>query len=561
MPSANDVALPLARLALDLAAVGTIGALVAGGILTPTSGSTGLSPVGRRCARAAGFWAYGWGAAALGGGVLTALASNGPVLSPVRAQLATAVLAGLLALGATRAGTVPRLRGLLVLALIALLPVLLADRGGHTTGDGASAFLVVHVVAVTLWLGGLAGLVLHLRGRGSELPLAASRFSRLALGCFCVVALSGPAVAFGHLGTSREQWSDGYGRLVLTKVVLLLALGAIGVAHRRRTLPRLAAGRPRSLLRLAAGELVVMVTAVGVGVGLVRTAAGANEDGHAAGDRSAGVAGPVTWRDLVVDVAPVRLSTALLLALLLATLLGYLHAVRRVSAAGRTWPVARTAAAAGAGVLALLVVGGGLTAHAPSFVSIHVTRHLLLALVVPALVALSAPLTLLQLSRGRDLRWPSGAAGRVVSDPVNAGTALLLGTVLLYATPVLGLTLRDSLLQTLLDVTVLLTGSAFWTAVLAVDAVPHRRSASDRAAALAALVVCLAVFGAVLLTRDVVSASASFPQGVDRVHDQQHAAAVVLGLAALGAFLPLWVTRHVRKQPVAASAVGRAVGR
>ncbi len=69
-----------------------------------------------------------------------------------------------------------------------------------------------------------------------------------------------------------DLWGTAYGQLVLVKLAAVSVVGVFGLVHRRRTLPDLAAGRPRSLLRLAVVELAVMAGTLGVAAALSTTA-------------------------------------------------------------------------------------------------------------------------------------------------------------------------------------------------------------------------------------------------------------------------------------------------
>ncbi len=120
-------------------------------------------------------------------------------------------------------------------------------------------------------MGGLLALGVYLRS-SQVLAVALPRYSRVALGCFALVALSGVVMAWVALRTPSDLLTTPYGRLLLAKAALLGALGVFGHWHRRRTLPAVAAWRPRAFVALAAVELVVMAAAAGLAVGLSRTA-------------------------------------------------------------------------------------------------------------------------------------------------------------------------------------------------------------------------------------------------------------------------------------------------
>jgi putative copper resistance protein D len=161
---------------------------------------------------------------------------------------------------------------LLALALAALVPPL---RTGHaaTAADHDLAVVAtsVHVLAVVLWVGGLGALVAQ-RDR-TALAVAVPRFSALALLCFVAVAGSGSVATWTRLPDPSDLWTTAYGALLLVKAAALLALGAAGWLHRRRTLALVTAGEPGAFARLAAAEVGLMAVALGLAVALTRTAA------------------------------------------------------------------------------------------------------------------------------------------------------------------------------------------------------------------------------------------------------------------------------------------------
>ncbi len=164
---------------------------------------------------------------------------------------------------------------LLGVAVAALLP---ATVTGHAAGGGSFwlvvGVLLLHVASVCVWAGGLLGLVMHARGLwaagvGAE---TVAQFSRIALFGYVGVALSGVATVFTQ--STLAELFDSTPHLVLlgAKVGILVALGLAGVAQRRAVLPHLARRGPGLLVLVAAGELVLMATAVGLAVTLTHTA-------------------------------------------------------------------------------------------------------------------------------------------------------------------------------------------------------------------------------------------------------------------------------------------------
>ncbi|MDW5597539.1 CopD family protein [Conexibacter stalactiti] len=152
------------------------------------------------------------------------------------------------------------------LIFLALLPAL----GGHASVQSPTWLLlpanVVHVVAMSLWAGGLATLLLALPAATRALPergdrsrlLAAvlARFSPLALGAVIALVASGLVQSVVEVRTVAHLFDTPFGRAVAIKLVLLLGLIALGAVQRRRVLPRLRAVAEAAQPPAAAGVLL-----------------------------------------------------------------------------------------------------------------------------------------------------------------------------------------------------------------------------------------------------------------------------------------------------------------
>ncbi len=284
----TEWALPLTRVLADLAAILTVGLLLTGAVLVPARDGL-LRGARLRWTRAARWSALVWTGAVVAQVVLTlsdVLAQPVPsVLDPAllwsfvrdievgRALLVQAVLALVVGVSAyvVRTTTGAALVGLV--ALVALVPPTLTSHAG-TAADHTVAVtsLMVHVVAVSLWCGGIAALVLLGTADRRPFPVAVPRFSVLALWCAVAVAASGLVSAWVRLGDVAALVTTSYGRLVLLKLVLIAVLSGFGLWHRRASLPRLSSEPGRLLfLRVAAVEVLVMAATVGVAVALSRT--------------------------------------------------------------------------------------------------------------------------------------------------------------------------------------------------------------------------------------------------------------------------------------------------
>ncbi|WP_433729504.1 cytochrome c oxidase assembly protein [Actinoplanes sp. CA-051413] len=339
------------------------------------------------------------------------------------------------------------------LALVALLPPAFT---GHSAGAGdhqlAVTSLALHILAASLWVGGLAGLLLVRRHR--RFAETASRYSRLALACFVATAVSGAANAAVRLGSWPALGTSRYGLLVLLKVLALLAVGVIGAVHRSRTLPALRSGVPWAFLRLAGGELLVLGAAVGLAVGLSRSPTPvpeiAVEPDPLVELLGFDQPGPVTAARLLADPLPDMVFPVVVVV----GILTYLAGVRRLRRAGPPWPASRTVSWVGGMLLLGAMTGLGVARYAYVLVSVHLVQHVVLATVVPILLIGGAPVTLaLQvLRRPADPQvrgpreWLLLVLGsrflRFLSRPPVALAVYVLSLYGLYLTGVLGRLMR-----------------------------------------------------------------------------------------------------------------------
>jgi copper transport protein len=168
------------------------------------------------------------------------------------------------------------------LAYIVLVPALSGH--GSTQSPVALNFPVnvIHVGAMAVWLGGLATLLFVLpratrelepADRGRLLAANLSRFSSVALISVGAILVTGLIQAYVYVRRVDALLETGYGRAVLIKFLLLLALIAIGAYNRRRSVPRLkriaAGGEPPGragllLRRALRAEVALLVVVLGV---------------------------------------------------------------------------------------------------------------------------------------------------------------------------------------------------------------------------------------------------------------------------------------------------------
>ncbi len=101
---------------------------------------------------------------------------------------------------------------------------------GHATDTRYTAIAavadLVHLTAVSLWIGGLAVLLLGVlpRRRPDELAAIVPRYSRLALGSVLAIVATGIVMAVQLLDGVGALFDTGYGALLLTKIALLAVI-------------------------------------------------------------------------------------------------------------------------------------------------------------------------------------------------------------------------------------------------------------------------------------------------------------------------------------------------
>lgn len=189
-------------------------------------------------------------------------------LSAAEYAVPAAVTVGLvLAAGALPAAAPDRGRAVLVLlgCGVALVAPALT---GHTRAASPGALVVgvdvLHLVAASLWLGGLVAVALalgDLAARDDLGGMVLARFSTWASGVLVVLALSGTVVGWRVAGSWSALLDTGYGALLLVKVGLVLVAVALAAWNRFVLLPRLRAVTRRRERRDAAALLVRTILA------------------------------------------------------------------------------------------------------------------------------------------------------------------------------------------------------------------------------------------------------------------------------------------------------------
>jgi copper transport protein len=108
----------------------------------------------------------------------------------------------------------------------------------------------VHVISISVWMGGIGSLVALARARNQLSPGAGvlwaqlwSRFGTVALVAVGCIVVSGLYMAWELVGSPAELLTTKFGNILLVKVTLVAAAVLIGGSHEFIVLPRMARAR------------------------------------------------------------------------------------------------------------------------------------------------------------------------------------------------------------------------------------------------------------------------------------------------------------------------------
>ena len=205
----------------------------------------------------------------LGGGAssLTKGATWSAMPAAEYAVVAVVVAGVVLAVGLLGRGLPPRPRA--VAALVAAVVAVCAPAiTGHTRAVTPEALAVgadmLHLLAGSVWLGGLVALALvlpDLSGRGAMAAEVLARFSTVAAGILVALSATGVLLAWRIVGSWSALFDTGYGALLLVKIGVALVAVLIAAWNRYALLPRLHESTHRRDRRVGARVVVRAIAA------------------------------------------------------------------------------------------------------------------------------------------------------------------------------------------------------------------------------------------------------------------------------------------------------------
>ena len=365
----------------------------------------------------------------------------------------------------------------LLIALIAIIAPVFQSHGSSSGNHGlAIGALIIHVIALSFWVGGLFGLTQLSK---QQKLIALPRFSEIALWSAITVVISGAATAWTRLD-SLQAWQSKYGVITLVKISLAFTLVGFGALHRRWIIK---SDYP-SVFRLITAEIGVMFPTVFVGSWLSTV----NPP-----DREI-ISSPALLVTGIEMPAPPTLSRVLLgyeadglmLGLLIFLVALYIKGVVILTKRGDKWPVGRTIAFA-LGISAVdFATSGGLGLYSHFAFANHMMAHMVLGMIAPIGIVLGAPITLAlrTLPLGRN-QQESGIRGifiellhsklsKFYTNPVVA-LAIFDGSLFaLYFTPLFGNIMQGHSGHFFMSLHFLLAGFLFFQVLIGIDPLPRK---------------------------------------------------------------------------------------
>ena len=372
--------------------------------------------------------------------------------------------------------------GLIATLLALIIPIFqshASSAGNHGLAIGS---LIFHVLFVSLWVGGVIGL---LAIAPSERERSITRFSSLAMWCAIIVGASGVISAWTRLNF-LSAWGSLYGVLVILKIALFVVLVFIGSKHRKFIMTKLTG--TQQVFRLLGNEALIMIETVCIG-GLLSTTQPPLSQGtvNQTTDQIVFITGlrmpdaPTFWR-----VMSAYVPDATVIGVLLVMTALYVKGVLVLSKRGDKWPVGRTVAfALGVGGVDY-ATSGGLGVYAHFAFSYHMIAHMVLGMIAPIGFVLSAPITLAlrTLPQGRTDK-ERGLRGTLIAlihsrymtimtNPIVA-LAIFDGSLFaLYLTPLFGTLMKSHSGHLFMDLHFLFAGYLFFYVIIGIDPNPRK---------------------------------------------------------------------------------------
>jgi putative copper resistance protein D len=428
-----------------------------------------------------------------------------------------------------------------------------ASSGSHALAVGS---LVVHVVAISLWVGGVFALsMVSIESRAMAVP----RFSRMALWSAIAVVLSGSTNAWTRLNFAAA-WHTSYAIVVIAKVVLTTALLIIGFLHRKNIARGIASAIGQdSFAKLIVIEFSIMIAALALGSWL--------------SSNRPPIPTPGSKFDPAIAIAGLRMPgapnlsrilflynpDALFIGILVLAIALYSKGISVLKRRGDSWPKGRTVSFV-IGVIAVdWATSGGFGVYAYFAFSSHMIAHMILGMIAPIFIVMSAPITLalrtLPLGRTSEERGIRGTViaglhSRLAHFWLNPIVALLIfdGSLFgLYFTSLFGGMMQSHTGHFFMDLHFLLSGWLFFHVIIGVDPNPRKVPHLVRIVVLFAAMSIHAFFSVALMSSSSLVDGGYYaqlhrPWAMDLLADQRSGGAIGWAMGEIPILLALVAT-------------------
>jgi cytochrome c oxidase assembly factor CtaG/putative copper export protein len=445
-----------------------------------------------------------------------------------------------------------------VLLLISLIAISAPVFQSHSASSGSHALaigsLFIHVIALSLWVGGVIAIsLLNEEDRKSSLP----RFSHIALWAAIAVVASGVLNASARLNFAAA-WSTSYAYVVIIKSIITLLLLFFGYKHRNYL-----AAKPSvnwvSMTRLISIEagIMIFVTALGSWLSSNQPPARGAEKPFNAALAVAGISMPdaPTFKRILFEYDP----DVLIIGLLILAVALYVKGVVVLSRRGDKWPVGRTIFFA-LGISAIdFATSGGLGVYAHFAFSWHMVAHMVLGMIAPIGIVLGAPITLAlrtlpQSRNGEELGVRAllitalhSRYARVLTNPVVA-LAIFDGSLFaLYFTSLFSGMMQSHQGHLFMNVHFILAGILFFHVIVGVDPNPKKVPHIVRIVILFAAMSIHAFFSVALMSTSTLIDGGYFeslqrPWSLDLLADQHAGGAIGWAMGEIPILIALVAT-------------------
>jgi len=398
-------------------------------------------------------------------------------LTSARGYVISAVIAIVIAVVALFARNENTLFLLVALAGAAIATPLLnshaASLGDHSMALTSS---VVHGIAVSAWVGTLIAVTPYIKTGNSKVV---TRFGSIAKWSVIALSISGLAATYTRLDSAADFYQTGYGQLVLIKVTLFIF--AVAIAGKIRNL----LAKNISVTKFLSFELAFLATAIGFGVALQNTALSRQS-----------LPLPTAAEEILGFEFPPAPSIAnyafgwhpewVMLTLAITGLAMYLYAVRKLKLNNVSWPIGRTISFLIGISLLIWASSSGVAKYAMVSFSAHMIQHMVLSMIAPIFLVLSAPITLAlralptnQDPTERNARdWVLAIVhskySRRITNPISVLAIFTVGLYAVYFTPLFANLMSSHTGHVLMEIHFLLSGFLFAFVTVGVDPAPRQ---------------------------------------------------------------------------------------